>query len=224
VRVTSWVRHARSRLIAGLLVVLPFVATIWIVVLLFNLVDGVVARPAMRLIGIDEAAGWRIVWLTRLISVVLVAISLYVLGLLATNVAGRFLLRAFDRAAGGIPVAGSIYRGTKQLMDALGAGSSSAFRRCVMIEYPRKGVWTLAFVTNEKRVTPTPGADRCLTLFVPTTPNPTSGYFLIVPERDCIPLAISVEDGVKMIVSAGIVLPGAMAVMEERPEPPGEGE
>ncbi len=209
---SSWVRHFRSRFLTGLLFVLPLVATVWVVNLLFRIIDNILTSNAIRLIdSIDEDA-WGLVWLIRLLSLLVVIVVLYLLGLLATNVVGRRLLRAGDRTIARIPLVGGIYAATRQVLDAVGTGHRAAFRRCVLIEYPRRGVWTLAFVTNEGSRAAAGAGEGYVSLFVPTTPNPTSGYFVVMPRADCRPLAMTVEEGVKMIVSAGIVVPPGMAV------------
>lgn len=207
----SWVRHFRSRFLTGLLFVLPLVATLWVVNLMFGVIDNILTGHALDLIEFPVELTWSVVWLLRLISLGVVALVLYALGLLATNVVGRRLLRAGDRAIGRIPLLGGIYAATRQVLDAVGTGQKAAFRRCVLIEYPRRGIWTLAFVTNEGAMLPGGTEDGYISLFVPTTPNPTSGYFIIMPRADCRPLAMTVEEGVKMIVSAGIVVPPGLA-------------
>ncbi|UCF68655.1 MAG: DUF502 domain-containing protein [Acidobacteriota bacterium] len=202
----AW-RHLRARLLAGLLFVIPFVATLWVVRVLFHLIDGLLTDQAIVLLGIGDDLSRLTVWIIRVAALMSVVGVLYLLGLAATHVIGRELLRIVEWTIEKIPLLGGVFRAVRQVTIAIGAAGSSAFRRCVLIEYPREGLWTLAFVTNERSFPVGDPPQPSLAVFVPTTPNPTSGYFLLVPEPQCRPLDIPVDDGIKMIVSGGIVGP-----------------
>ncbi|RMG45057.1 MAG: DUF502 domain-containing protein [Acidobacteria bacterium] len=210
-------RQIRARLAAGLLTALPFVVTVWLLGFLFRLVDRVLTARSLRLLELIGSAGALPVWSIRLASVLVVMLALYLLGIAATHVAGRQLLRLVEWLLARVPLLGGVYRTLRQVADAVGTGASSAFRRCVLIEYPRRGLWTMAFVTNERRVTAGAAGEPLVPVFLPTTPNPTSGYFLLVPESECRPLDIPVEEGVKLVVSGGILLPPLREGPEERP-------
>lgn len=139
-------------------------------------------------------------------------VLLVFVGMLARNFIGRWLVRMGERIICAIPVVNSIYGAIKQITDTLSMSQSDAFREVVLIEYPRKGIYGIAFVTGKakghvKKEMETPTGDEFLNIFVPTTPNPTSGFFLFVPRSDVIPLSMSVEQGLKMVISAGIVTP-----------------
>lgn len=139
---------------------------------------------------------------------VAVVVSLTLIGALTAGFAGRLLVRVYDAVLERMPVLRGIYSAVKQIFETMLAQKANAFREVALIEYPRKGVWTLAFITGS-----TGGelADRfeeeMVNVFVPTTPNPTSGFLLFLPRRDVQVLDMSVEDGIKMVVSTGIITP-----------------
>jgi len=144
-------------------------------------------------------------------------------GVIVRHFFGHELVRIWERALVNVPVARSIYGGVKQLFEAIITTSStrSNFNRVVLVEYPRKGMYGLAFVTGRVRG---PVADAfpdrpMLNCFIPTTPNPTSGFYLVVPEAEVIEVAISVEDAFKVIMSAGLVTPGAKVDRVQPPAP-----
>ena len=142
------------------------------------------------------------------------------LGWLSTNVVGRKLIQVGENLIGRIPVAKSIYSATKGVLEAVSFEQSDAFKRVVLIEYPRKGLFVLAFVTRWARwPTIDPRTADMVLVFVPTTPNPTSGFLLLVPRDEAVDLPISVEDGIRMVISGGIVLP-KLRHPEMAPAPP----
>ena len=140
------------------------------------------------------------------IGVIVVLLVVTIIGFLVTNFFGRFMVRMGENMVARVPVVRTIYGVLKQIFDAVLAQSEGAFREVVLIEYPRKGIWVLGFVTSNtqgevQRVTP----HEMVNVFLPTTPNPTSGFLLFVPRKDCITLNMSVEEGVKLVI--GIVSP-----------------
>jgi uncharacterized membrane protein len=132
---------------------------------------------------------------------------------MARNIAGKWLLDLGERLLQAIPLAGAVYKTLKQLLETLLKDSGNKFRRVVLVEYPRRGIWALAFVTgtldSEIQAQMPQGM---LNLFIPTTPNPTTGWYAVVPEQDVVDLAMSIEDAFKVVVSGGIVNPGNIAV------------
>lgn len=139
---------------------------------------------------------------------VAVAVSLTLIGALTAGFAGRLLVRLSETVLARMPVIRSIYSAVKQVFETVLAQKANAFREVVLIQYPRPGIWTLAFITG----TTTGEVRDCfdedmVNVFVPTTPNPTSGFLLFVPRRDVRLLGMSVEDGIKMVVSTGILTP-----------------
>lgn len=202
----GWARHFRSRLLTGLVVLLPAAISLWALYVMVRWVDDLLTLQVLNLAG-KPYAGPLTVWLTRFASILLVLGLLYLVGLLAANVGGRRVLAWISAAVERVPLAGGIYRGTRQLVEAFGPGGTRAFRRCVLIEHPRRGAFSLGFVTSEGVSCPGDDRLRRVGVYIPTVPFLTSGVLVFVPAEDCRDLGISVEDGLKMIVSGGIVLP-----------------
>ena len=139
-------------------------------------------------------------------------LGLLLTGVFATNILGQWSLRQGSRLLNQIPIVKSIYSSVKQVSDTLFSSSGNAFREAVLVEYPRAGSWTIAFVTGK------PGGEAALhlagdyvSLYVPTTPNPTSGFFLMVPREDVIVLQMSVDEALKYVISMGVVAPPMFA-------------
>ncbi|WP_417843026.1 DUF502 domain-containing protein [Thalassospira sp.] len=138
--------------------------------------------------------------------VIVIAITL--VGWLTTNFAGRALIKVYERILGRIPAVRSIYGAIKQILETVLANQSNAFRQAVLIEYPRRGMWAIGFITGEtKGEVQNLTEDQVINVFLPTTPNPTSGFLLFVPKRDVIVLDMTVEEAIKMVMSGGIVTP-----------------
>ena len=201
-------QHLRRRLLAGLFVIFPVSFTVWVIYVLFRVLDGFLS-PIL-----DPWIGFHIPGL-GLLGVVLL---LYLVGLLAANVVGREFIRGFDSLLKRMPVVRAIYVASKQLMDTLRLPGKTAFQRVVLIEYPRREIWALAFVTSSARRES--DQEPLVHLFLPTSPNPTSGMMLIVPETEVKELDMSVEDGVRLVVSGGILSPDSYS-LPARKLPPG---
>ncbi|OSQ37814.1 DUF502 domain-containing protein [Thalassospira mesophila] len=138
--------------------------------------------------------------------VIVIAITL--VGWLTTNFAGRALIKIYERVLGRIPAVRSIYGAIKQILETVLANQSNAFRQAVLIEYPRRGMWAIGFITGEtKGEVQHLTEDQVINVFLPTTPNPTSGFLLFVPKRDVVVLDMTVEEAIKMVMSGGIVTP-----------------
>ncbi|NML14760.1 DUF502 domain-containing protein [Azohydromonas sp. G-1-1-14] len=154
------------------------------------------------------------------LGVVVVVVVLLLTGMFVANVFGQWWLRQWDRLMGRIPIVKSIYSSVKQVSDTLFSSSGNAFREAVLVQYPRAGSWTIAFVTGRPggEVATQLGGEH-LSLYVPTTPNPTSGFFLMVPRADVVPLQMSVDEALKYIISMGVVAPPAPAVASAAPLP-----
>ncbi len=200
--------HLRERFVRGLLLVLPLLVTVWLLRILFGIVhDNVtpLVLAFLRAIGLGGLEGWHAKVSVPLIGILLTLLVVYLIGLVGANLVGRRMVHAVESWILRIPFVKSIYGGARQLLDAFNATKAGGFSRVVLVEYPRKGVYTVGFVTNER-----PGADGAakeVFVFLPTTPNPTSGWLALVPKEQVIDLDLSVEEGVKLIVSGGIVLP-----------------
>ena len=201
----------KKYLIAGLLVWLPLAITIWVLQAVLGLLDGVFAS----LLGASQAvtpkaAHDTLEMLKRIpgLGVIVMLLGLLLTGIFATNIIGQWWLVQGGRVLHKIPIVKSIYSSVKQVSDTLFSSSGNAFREAVLVQYPREGSWTIAFVTGR------PGGETALhlgsnylSLYVPTTPNPTSGFFLMVPRADVVSLRMSVDEALKYIISMGVVAP-----------------
>jgi uncharacterized membrane protein len=196
----------RKWLLAGLLVIVPVAITIWVLEWIVSTLDQtLLILPASW--HPDKLLGMHIPGF----GVLLAFAILLALGALASNFVGNKLLNWWNALLNRIPVVRSIYSGVKQVSDTLFSDSGNAFRKAVLIQWPREGVWTIAFVTGA------PGGDVAnylqsdyLSVYVPTTPNPTGGYFVMLKSSDCIELKMSVDDALKYIVSMGVVAPNTL--------------
>ena len=201
----------KKYLIAGLLVWLPLAVTIWVLQAVLGLLDGVFGwlltarrwccrwRRTRRSSGCARSPGS---------ACCVMLLGLLLTGVFATNIVGQWWLRQGHRVLSKIPIVKSIYSSVKQVSDTLFSSSGNAFRQAVLVQYPRQGSWTIAFVTGK------PGGEAAhhlrgdyLSVYVPTTPNPTSGFFLMVPRADVITLAMSVDEALKYVISMGVVAP-----------------
>ena len=206
--------RARNSFLAGLAVILPVFVTGGVIWWLFTQVVSPVTNRVVKgpIIGIlqrldpEKAEIWAdsSPFLWDVVSVVLLVLIIVLLGVLARNFLGRRIIRAGERVLAGIPVVRSVYSTIRQVSAALLGKVKTAFNRVVLIEYPRKGLYTLGLVSGVARAElQKHTGERMLNVFVPTTPNPTSGYLLMVPEKDTIPLDMSVTEGFKLLISAG---------------------
>lgn len=201
----------RKYLVAGLLVWLPLAITVWVLGQALDVVNGVFGSLLTALALVLPSA-WRdgLLSLQHVpgLGLVIVAGGLLATGVFVANIFGQWLLTQWDRLMSHIPIVKSIYSSVKQVSDTLFSSSGNAFREAVLVQYPRAGSWTIAFVTG----TPS-GEVAChldqehVSIYVPTTPNPTSGFFLIVPRADVRPLQMSVDEALKYIISMGTVAP-----------------
>lgn len=157
------------------------------------------------------------------LGLVVLVLALTLIGALAAGVIGRFVLRTGERALHRMPVIRNIYATAKQIIGSIMAQRTNAFREAVLVEYPRKGAWTVAFVTGEARgdIRAAAGAGA-VSVFVPTTPNPTSGFLLFLDRSQLVPLAMTVEDAVKMVISGGIVVPPEHGAEAQAPAAPAQ--
>lgn len=220
--------HLRDRLGQGLLIWLPLLITLWLLGLLFGLVTPYVAPLIVALLKAFGVEKLDSVPARLTISVVGLLVSVafvYLAGLLAANLVGRRILALIESAILRVPFVKGIYGSARQLLDAFASGGGKAFSRVVLVEYPRSGLWTLGFVTAEVAAGPGGPLDDTLAVFLPTTPNPTSGWVVLVPRKDVVDLDLSVEEGIKLVVSGGIVSPPNLAGRARpRAEQPPAGE
>ncbi|MBW4466056.1 MAG: DUF502 domain-containing protein [Pegethrix bostrychoides GSE-TBD4-15B] len=203
----------KNDLIAGLLVAIPIATTIWLSVTVAAWAIDLLTRIPKQLNPFDNLNPILLNLLNLAVGLAAPLLSILLIGLMARNIAGRWLLEVGERLLQAIPLAGAVYKPLQQLLATLLRDSNSRFRRVVLVEYPRSGVWAIAFVTGT--LTPqiqTQFSEAMLSLFIPSTPNPTTGWYAIVPERETMSLSLSIEDAFKMIVSGGIVNPGIAIV------------
>ncbi|MCX7742676.1 MAG: DUF502 domain-containing protein [Tepidimonas sp.] len=196
----------RRWLLSGLLVLVPLIVTLWVLEWVISTLD--------QTLNILPAAWQPERWLgVRVPGMgVLLALAIVLgIGALASNYVGNQLVAWWHALLQRIPVVRSIYSGVKQVSDTLLSEKGNAFRQALLVQWPREGMWTIAFLTGA------PGGDVArhlpaqdyLSVYVPTTPNPTGGYFVIVHRRDVVPLAMSVDEALTYVISMGVIVPGA---------------
>jgi uncharacterized membrane protein len=201
----------RKYLIAGLLTWLPLAITIWVLLWVQGVLDGMfrgVLKVTAAVLPASAAEG--VQWLGQwpgLGVVVMIALMLLT-GMFVANMFGQWSLRQWDTLMSRIPIVKSIYSSVKQVSDTLFSSTGNAFREAVLVQYPHAGSWTIAFVTGKPSGEV---ADKLVSehvsLYVPTTPNPTSGFFLMMPRSAVHPLDMSVDEALKYIISMGVVAP-----------------
>ena len=193
----------RRYLITGLVVWVPLVITVWVLSVLVGTMDQtlLLLPPAFR------TENWLGVYVPGM-GVVLTLVVVFLTGVFTANIIGQRLIRVWERAVARIPVVNSIYKSVKQVSDTLFSPSGQAFRKALLVQWPSPGMWTVAFLTG------TPGGDIVnhlkgdyISVYVPTTPNPTGGYFVMVPRTAVVELDMSVDVALKYIISMGVVAP-----------------
>lgn len=201
----------KKYLITGMLVWLPLAITVWVLLWLVGLMDAIFGGV---LFGIEAflpgevATAFDRLRAIHGLGVILVLLVLLFTGALVSNVAGRWLVRQWDRLFTNIPIVKSIYTSVKKVSNTLFSSDGNAFRKAMLVQYPRAGVWTIAFQTGVPggEVAQHLGADY-VSVYVPTTPNPTSGFFLLVPRAEVIELDMSVDEALTYVISMGAVQP-----------------
>ena len=201
-------QNLKNDLIAGLLVVIPLATTIWLSITIASWVINVLTQFPKQLNPFDGLHPILIDLLNITVGLTVPLMFILLIGLMARNIFGQWLLNFGEKFLQAIPLAGSVYKTLKQILETLLQDSKSKFRRVVMLEYPRRGIWTIGFVTGTlSGQLQTHLSKPMLSVFIPTTPNPTSGWYAMVPEDDVITLSISIEDAFKVLISGGIVSP-----------------
>jgi uncharacterized membrane protein len=223
----------RQYFITGLVVWLPMSVTVWILLWLIGILDGVFGAVLSALVRTLPGFQSTAELLQRVpgLGVILVAIVFVATGLFVTNIAGQWWLRQWNRLMTHIPVVRGIYSSVKQVSDTLFSGSGQAFSKALLVRYPHQGTWAIAFLTGapvgevaEQLAKQGAGysaagaASNFVSVFVPTTPNPASGFLLRVPRADVLELRMSVNEALKYVISMGVVAPGPATV--HNPEPP----
>ncbi|HHL40366.1 MAG TPA: DUF502 domain-containing protein [Deltaproteobacteria bacterium] len=210
----------RKYFITGLLIVVPLYITVYVFTVMVRFIDSatdnlpVPLRPSTYLPYDIPGAG-----------ILFTVLGIFIVGVLATNLIGRKLVELGEWFLSKIPFLRAVYKGTKQFMETFFSTDHDGFRRVVLLEYPRKGLFSIGFVTGKtggelgERI-----GERTINIFIPTTPNPTSGYYIVVREKDVVPLEMTVEDAFKVVMTGGIVIPQAVpAGAAQTPPAVGDG-
>lgn len=197
--------HFKQYIFTGLLSILPIYATYWIVKQLFLLFSSPGAKLFYMTFGDNT-----FIYLPEIIGFLLTIASIYIVGRFVTNILGKRLLSELEKLVERIPIVSLVYKTVKQITDSLGSQNNNAFQKVVQLEYPRKGLWTLAMVTGES--TDKQG-DEYYHIFVPTTPNPTSGYMIYAQKKETIETDLTVEEALKIIISGGMLAPSVNDVV-----------
>ena len=189
----SITQNFRSKLFAGLATLLPLYFTFIVVKFLFISLEET-SGPLLKKLGFNIPG----------LGIILTIILIYILGLLVTNFLGKKIFKLGEKVVKKVPVVNIIYSTLKQITDTFTKGSKDTFKGAIYIQYPRRGLWTMAFISGESI---SKQGIAYYHVFVPTTPNPTSGFFLLVPQSDSVNTGMSVEDGLKTIISGGLLAP-----------------
>ncbi len=196
-------KSLKSYFITGLLVVVPLYITAYVFILIVGFMDSIV-KVLPQSLRPDTYLPFHIPG----IGIIFTLLAIFFIGVLATNLLGRKLVEIGERILTRIPVLRAVYKATKQFMETFFAGDHDGFRKVVLVEYPRKGLYSIGFVTGRTRgEVQDKTVNDTINIFVPTTPNPTSGYYIVASEREVIPLDMSVEDAFKLIMTGGMVIP-----------------
>lgn len=212
--VFAWLR---GRFFAGMVIAAPIAITFWVIQFLITFIDNRVKPLLPPILKPETYTNYAIPGFGVLVTI----IALTVLGAVATNLMGRAVINASDRLLSRIPIVRNVYSAFKQLFDVIGSNQTANFDEVVMVEYPRRGSWCIGFVASgAKGEIAHRLSEETVGVFVPTTPNPTSGFLIYVQRSEVIEMDMSVEEGAKMILSAGLVVPA----FPPKPEPDAEDE
>ncbi len=196
----------RSSFLTGIVVILPIGLTIWLIWTLAGWVDGVVLPLVPQTFQPEKYIGINL----RGVGVIIFLVFTVIVGWIAKGIIGRSLIRSAESLVDRMPVVRSIYSGIKQISETVFAQTERSFEKACLVQYPRKGIWAVGFVSTVAKGEISERAEtggRLMSIFVPTTPNPTSGFLLFFPEEDVIELEMSLEDAAKLVISAGLVYP-----------------
>ncbi|WP_293574303.1 DUF502 domain-containing protein [Phaeobacter sp.] len=196
----------RSSFLTGIVVIAPVGLTIWLLWTVMGWIDGVVLPLVPNTVQPEQYIGINL----RGVGLIIFLLFTIVVGWIAKGIIGRSLIGFAESLVDRMPVVRSIYSGIKQISETVFAQSERSFDTACLIEYPRKGIWAIGFVSTTAKgeiAARSASGDKLLSIFVPTTPNPTSGFLLFFPEQDVTILDMSVEDAAKLVISAGLVYP-----------------
>lgn len=200
--------------LTGLLTWLPLVITVWVLIWLMGLIDSIFTHIVKQLARVLPAISTFSNWVQGIpgIGVVTLGTIILLTGLLVTNIVGQWWVRRLDRVFDRIPVFRSIYSSVRQVADTLFSDNGKAFSKALLVEYPRKGCWSIGLLTGLATGELSGHVDQeHISVFIPTTPNPISGFILIVPRAEVVELRMTVDEALKYIISMGVVVPGEAA-------------
>ena len=213
VRKPGIISRLRASFLTGLIVIAPIGLTIWLLWTLMGWVDGFVLPLVPARFNPEQYIGINL----RGVGVIFFLLFTIVVGWIAKGLIGRSLLRWAESLVDRTPVVRSIYSGIKQIAETVFAQSERSFEKACLIEYPRKGIWAIGFISTDakgeisRRI---PVDENLVSIFLPTTPNPTSGFLLFVPRSDVIELNMTIEESAKLVISAGLVYPDSQTAKE----------
>ncbi len=208
-------KNIRRKLVAGLLVVFPIFITFIVIKFLFSLIGGILSPVVTKVFiffgsspksTIDE-------FVVTSVAFVLTFLALYFIGVIATNFFGKLILGFFEAILHKTPIIKNIYTSSKKIIEIISLPSRESFKRVVIVEYPRVGMKAFAFVTGNIK---TKDGTELTSIFIPTTPNPTSGFLIYLPEKDIIETDMNIEEGMKLIVSGGILVPEHLELYKDK--------
>ncbi len=201
----------RNYLISGLLFWIPLILTIIVIKFFLEFVDGLIPQEYLpeAVFNLETSIPGS--------GIILLFLIILVTGILVTNILGRRLVAIWERLLNRIPGFRNIYNILKKVSDTVLNTSSQSFKKAFLIQYPSKGIWVIAFQSGDYRgEAESIIGDETINLFVPTTPNPTSGFFVLIPKKDAFELDISVEDAFKLVISAGVVTPNSVKIKNKK--------
>ena len=194
----------RSYFLTGIIVTAPIGLTFYVAILFIGFIDSKVRNIIPVKYQYDSMLPIEVPG----IGLLFVFILLTFIGFLTAGIVGRFIIRLGERIISRLPIIRSVYGALKQIFESVLASSSKSFREVVLVEYPRKGIWAIGFITGDTQGEVQDSTkDEMVNVFLPTTPNPTSGFLLFIPRKDLMILNMNVEEGIKMVISGGIVTP-----------------
>jgi uncharacterized membrane protein len=213
-RKTRKMSGLRASFLTGLVVIAPVGLTIWLISTVINWIDGFVLPLVPHTFRPEQYIGINL----HGVGVIIFLVFTIVVGWLAKGFIGRSLIRWAESVVERMPVVRSIYSGIKQISETVFAQSDSSFEKACLVQYPRKGIWAVGFVSTTAKGEVAKRADTSgalISVFIPTTPNPTSGFLLFFPKEDVIELNMTVEEAAKLVISAGLVYPNDKALLAE---------
>jgi len=209
---STFARKFRNAFLTGLLIFLPLGTTVFVLKFLLGLFQEPATHLAYELGIKEESFFFGLETLLAIVGLLFGVLALTLLGFLSNYFLGKFFIGLTEKFLGKVPFLSNVYHSAKQIVETFGKENRAVFQEVVMIEYPRPDCYVLGFVTTEASGETVEAIGKQLTnVFVPTTPNPTSGFLLLLPRKDIFPLNMSVGDGMKMLISGGAVVPNAKA-------------